>query len=544
MPVSAIARLRPTGLRPRHALAAAVALCLLAVPGAAAVVGGKPDSPPLALADPQSVPGLDLVAHTAADDEVSTAWTYPVVPGAPGFGGEVRTAMAEAHTAFMEERGGEGPAELEQRLDLVAASGDVLGARIVREARLGGGGPRVDGESLWFDGGSGAVLPWTGLLRGEDAVAALDAEVARVLRERDGVEPGELPEGLESDGSAEPLGDGADAPGGGGDTSGESGGDADGDGGPGDGAGEAPEFRPGDAWELSTELGDSPLRDLAFDTEGGLVVTLPGTPAEGAGSTAGDGGDGGGSRASDGPRVAVSAEAATGLLSAFGERARAAALADAPLELKDADGPGRADLDCDRVPCVALTFDDGPGEHTGRLLDAMDRYNAKGTFYLLGMLAGEFPDLAARITGEGHEVGAHSWKHDDLAGKSASGVSDDSVRTAEAIEKATGEWPQTMRPPYGSFNATTKRSVGAPLVLWDVDTMDWKVRDAGKVADTALEQTRPGSIVLMHDIHGTTVDAVPDILKGLHAKGFHFVTVSQLFSDLEMDEGTVYRRRE
>lgn len=521
MPVSAIARLRPTRPRPRHALAAAVALCLLAVPGAAAVVGGKPDSPPLALADPQSVPGLDLVAHTAADDEVSTAWTYPVVPGAPGFGGEVRTAMAEAHTAFMEERGGEGPAELEQRLDLVAASGDVLGARIVREARLGGGGPRVDGESLWFDGGSGAVLPWTGLLHGEDAVAALDAEVARVLRERDGLEPGELPEGLESDGSAEPLGDG------------------------GPGAGEAPGFRPGDAWELSTELGDSPLRDLAFDTEGGLVVTLPGTPAEGAGSTAGDGGDGdGGSRGPEGRRVAVSAEAATGLLSAFGERARAAALADAPLELKDADGPGRADLDCDRVPCVALTFDDGPGEHTGRLLDMMDGYNAKGTFYLPGMLAEEFPDLAARITEEGHEVGAHSWKHDDLAGKSASGVSDDSVRTAEAIEKATGEWPQTMRPPYGSFNATTKRSVGAPLVLWDVDTMDWKVRDAGKVADTALEQTRPGSIVLMHDIHGTTVDAVPEILKGLHAKGYHFVTVSQLFSDLEMDEGTVYRRRE
>ncbi|MDA2805087.1 polysaccharide deacetylase family protein [Nocardiopsis suaedae] len=521
MPESAITRFR-TRLRPSHLLAAAAALCLLAVPGAAAVVGGEPEAPPLALADPESVPGLDLVGHTAGDGEVSTAWTYPVVPGAPGFGREVRTTMAEAHTAFMEEHGGEGPAALEQRLDLLAASGDVLGARIAREAATGDGEPRVDGESLWFDGASGAVLPWTGLLHGEDALAALDAEVARVLRERDGVEPGELPEGLESDGSAEPLSGGADA-------SGEGDGAAE-DG----GAGQAPEVRPGDAWELSTELGESPLRDLAFDTEGGLVVTLPGPPGE----------DGGGSEAAEGRRVAVSAEAATGLLSAFGERARAAALADTPLELKDAEGPGRADLDCDRVPCVALTFDDGPGEHTERLLDAMDDYDAKGTFYLLGMLAAEFPDIAARITEEGHEAGAHSWKHDDLAGKSASGVSDDSVRTSEAIEKATGQWPQTMRPPYGSFNATTKRSVGAPLVLWDVDTMDWKVRDAAEVADTAVEQTRPGSIVLMHDIHPTTVDAVPEILERLHAKGYHFVTVSQLFSDLEMDDGTVYRRRE
>ncbi|MDA2810631.1 polysaccharide deacetylase family protein [Nocardiopsis sp. RSe5-2] len=528
MPVSAVTRLR-TRLRPRHALAAAVALCLLAVPGAAAVVGEGADTPPLATADPQSVPGLELVEHAANDGRMSTAWTYPVVPGAPGFGSEVRTAMAEAHTAFMEERAGQGPAELRQRLDLLAASGDVLGARIVREAVLGGGESRVDGESLWFDGGSGAVLPWTGLLRGEDAVAALDAEVARVLRERDGAEPGELPEGLESDGSAEPLG-GTDA----------SGGD-DEDGGADGGTGKAPEFRPGDAWRLSTELGDSPLSDLAFDTEGGLVVTLPGAPAEGSGSA---GSGDGGSPAPEGRRVEIPAEAATGLLSEFGERARAAALADAPLELEDADAPGRADLDCDRVPCVALTFDDGPGEHTGRLLDTMAEYDAKGTFYLLGMLAGEFPDLASRITEEGHEVGAHSWKHDDLAGKSASGVSDDSVRTAEAIEKASGEWPRTMRPPYGSFNATTKRSVGAPLVLWDVDTLDWQARDAGKVADTALEQTRPGSIVLMHDIHGTTVDAVPEILQRLHAKGYHFVTVSQLFSDLEMDEGTVYRRRE
>ena len=532
MPVSAITRLR-TRLRPRHALAAAVALCLLAVPGAAAVVGGESDAPPLAVADPQSVPGLELVGHAAEDGEVRTAWTYPVVPGAPGFGGEIRTAMAEAHTAFMEERDGEGPAELKQRLDLLAASGDVLGARIVREALPGGGDPRVDGESLWFDGGSGAVLPWTGLLHGEDAVAALDAEVARVLRERDGLEPGELPEGLESDGSAEPLSGGADA-------SGNGGGDADTDDGGAD-DGEAPEFRPGDAWTLSAELGDSPLSDLAFDTEGGLVVTLPGAPAEGPGAAAGNGD---GSPAPEGRRVTVPAEEATGLLSSFGERARAAALADAPLELKDADAPGRADLDCDRVPCVALTFDDGPGEHTERLLDTMDDYDAKGTFYLLGMLAAEFPDIAARITEDGHEVGAHSWKHDDLAGKSASGVSDDSVRTAEAIEEASGEWPHTMRPPYGSFNDATKRSVGAPLVLWDVDTLDWKARDAGKVADTAVEQTRPGSIVLMHDIHGSTVDAVPEILQRLHAKGYHFVTVSQLFSDLEMDEGTVYRRRE
>lgn len=482
----------------RRAPAVAAALVLLAVPGAAAVGRDTAhEAPPLALADPQEVPGLELVERTAENGGVRTSHTYPVVEGAPGFGTEVRTAMAEAHTAFLRERDGGEPAELVQRSEPLAASGDVLGVRIAREASAGDGGPRTEGESLWFDGASGAVLPWTGLLRGPDAVEALDAEVARVLRERGGLEPGELPEGLESDGSAAPLEEG-----------------------PQGGAGDAPEVRPGDAWNLSTELDGSPLGDLAFDTAGGLVVTVAGQ------------------------RVAVPAGAAGGLLSEFGERARAAALSRAPLDLGEADGPARADLDCDRVPCVALTFDDGPSEHTGRLLDMLEGYSARATFYMLGSLVGESPELAARITGEGHEVGGHSWRHDDLTGMSASAVADDTVRTAEAIEEASGQWPHTMRPPYGSFNATTERSVGAPIVIWDVDTLDWKVRDAEKVADTAVEQTRPGSIVLMHDIHGTTVDAVPDILSRLHDEGYHFVTVSQLFSDLDMKKGGVYKRRE
>ncbi|WP_306368033.1 polysaccharide deacetylase family protein [Nocardiopsis sp. CC223A] len=190
--------------------------------------------------------------------------------------------------------------------------------------------------------------------------------------------------------------------------------------------------------------------------------------------------------------------------------------------------------DCAKEKCVALTFDDGPGQYTDTVLDALADHDAKATFYVLGSKVGNFPDTVERMADDGHEIGNHTWKHDDLATLSGSAIKDDLERTDKAIEDITGEKPTTMRPPYGSLNDTAREAIDKPIVLWDVDTLDWQSRDTGAVTDVTLEQTDRGSVVLFHDIHESTVDAVPGILDGLAEDGYTFVTVSELTgNDLE-----------
>ncbi|MGL3805730.1 polysaccharide deacetylase family protein [Paeniglutamicibacter sp. R2-26] len=205
----------------------------------------------------------------------------------------------------------------------------------------------------------------------------------------------------------------------------------------------------------------------------------------------------------------------------------------------DASGPA---TDCRKVKCVALTFDDGPGPKTGQLLDALKQADAAATFFVVGPNAEARPQMLARMLAEGHEIGNHTWNHRVLTSLSPGSVSREIGTVSEVVEDATGVAPTLLRPPYGATNKTVKKVAGAPVILWDVDTLDWKVRDAKKVVSNTLRDTKPGSIVLMHDIHSSTVEAVPAILKGLAAKGYHFVTVSELLASVNPQDGAVYGR--
>src|SRR5690606_26115302 len=147
---------------------------------------------------------------------------------------------------------------------------------------------------------------------------------------------------------------------------------------------------------------------------------------------------------------------------------------------------------------------DGPGEYTDELLDILEEHNARATFYLLGSKVGGHKDEVRRMAEEGHEVGNHTWKHDDLATLSADEIKDDAERTDEAIAEVTGEKPRTMRPPYGSLDDTAREAVEQPIVLWDVDTLDWQNRDVGKILDITKDETADGSVILLHDIHETS----------------------------------------
>ncbi|MEO6846345.1 MAG: polysaccharide deacetylase family protein [Chthoniobacterales bacterium] len=186
-------------------------------------------------------------------------------------------------------------------------------------------------------------------------------------------------------------------------------------------------------------------------------------------------------------------------------------------------------------PYIAMTFDDGPSKTlTPRLLDILKQRGIKATFFMLGENVEANPDIVKRIAAEGHEVANHSWSHPPLNKLAAGGLDHEIGDTTTAILNASGTRPVLLRPPYGATTNTLdhffKTKYGLQVVLWSVDPLDWKYHDSERVKSVILKETRPGSIILSHDIHKTTVDAMPATLDALLAKGYKFVTVSQLIA--------------
>jgi peptidoglycan/xylan/chitin deacetylase (PgdA/CDA1 family) len=184
-------------------------------------------------------------------------------------------------------------------------------------------------------------------------------------------------------------------------------------------------------------------------------------------------------------------------------------------------------------PYIAMTFDDGPSATlTPKLLDLLAARHIKATFFVIGENVAEHPEIVARAAQEGHEIGNHSWSHPNFGKMSDQGVRSQLQRTDDAIKNATGMRPTLMRPPYGSITDREKHWIhdefGYQIILWDVDPYDWKRPGPAVVRNRILKETRPGSIVLSHDIHPGTIEAMPSTLDALEAKGLKFVTVSEL----------------
>src|ERR1700760_3577027 len=186
-------------------------------------------------------------------------------------------------------------------------------------------------------------------------------------------------------------------------------------------------------------------------------------------------------------------------------------------------------------PYIAMTFDDGPSaENTPRLLEMLKQRNIKATFFLIGQNVVSNPDLVRRILAEGHEIGNHSWTHPQLSKLSDDRVTAEITKTQDAIKDASGFTPTLLRPPYGAITARQREWIenrfGLNIILWSVDPFDWKKPGASVITQRILSQARPGSIILSHDIHKQTVDAMPATLDALIAKGYKFATVSQLIA--------------
>jgi peptidoglycan-N-acetylglucosamine deacetylase len=184
-------------------------------------------------------------------------------------------------------------------------------------------------------------------------------------------------------------------------------------------------------------------------------------------------------------------------------------------------------------PYIAMTFDDGPSAAlTPKLLDLLAAHHIKATFFVIGENVAEHPEIVTRAAREGHEIGNHSWSHPNFGKMSDQGVRGQLQQTDDAIKNATGTRPTLMRPPYGSITPREKHWIhhefGYRVILWDVDPLDWKRPGPAVVRNRILKETQPGSIVLSHDIHPGTIEAMPSTLDALEAKGFKFVTVSEL----------------
>ncbi len=183
---------------------------------------------------------------------------------------------------------------------------------------------------------------------------------------------------------------------------------------------------------------------------------------------------------------------------------------------------------------IALTFDDGPGPHTAHLLDILDQYGAKATFFLIGSKVSGQASIVRSIQARGHQLGNHSWSHPELPKLPVDQIAGEVDRTNEAIRQATGVTPAILRPPYGAVNGAILEQLrlrGMSSILWSVDTRDWADRNSEIVCSRAVAGARPGAIILMHDIHQTSVGAVPCILSALKQQGYSFVTVQGLLGN-------------
>ncbi len=193
------------------------------------------------------------------------------------------------------------------------------------------------------------------------------------------------------------------------------------------------------------------------------------------------------------------------------------------------DNQGTSDPTETGVKKVALTFDDGPDPKvTLQILETLKKYDAKATFFMLGSRVEYYPDIAKNVADAGHQLANHTWTHPDLTKAGAEKVRNEINRTSSIIEEVTGKKATAFRPPYGAVNQSVRSQTDLPVVLWDVDTLDWKHRDSNQLLTNVKSHTKAGSTILMHDIHQSTADGLDGVLAYLQSEGYTFVTVSEL----------------
>lgn len=191
---------------------------------------------------------------------------------------------------------------------------------------------------------------------------------------------------------------------------------------------------------------------------------------------------------------------------------------------------------------IALTFDDGPGKYTDKLLDILEENDARATFFMVGENVSKYSEAVERMKEIGCEIGNHTTNHTKLTELEVSEVISQIEGTNNLLLDIIEEKSTVVRPPYGEVNSVVRENVEYPLIMWSVDTLDWKTKDAKKVKEYTLKNVADGDIVLMHDIHQSTVKAAETIIPKLIEQGYQLVTVSEMARarGIEMKNGEKY----
>ena len=192
---------------------------------------------------------------------------------------------------------------------------------------------------------------------------------------------------------------------------------------------------------------------------------------------------------------------------------------------------------------IALTFDDGPWpETTDALLEGLAQRGVKATFFLIGNQIEARSDTVLKMAEAGHQIGIHSWDHVQLEGLTQAETRSQLDQCRAILSDLLGPVDLMLRPPYGFVDDNLKQWADAPIICWDVDTLDWQDKNPDRILQTVLEETRDGSILLFHDIFPTSVEAALSCVDALLERGFRFVTLEELFflRGVTPENGQVY----
>ncbi|WP_436326444.1 polysaccharide deacetylase family protein [Brevibacterium sp. FAM 27836] len=213
-----------------------------------------------------------------------------------------------------------------------------------------------------------------------------------------------------------------------------------------------------------------------------------------------------------------------------------------PLKLVQPADQRTPDYSCALLPCVALTYDDGPGEAATEqaILDAAAEADIRVTYFFLGKNIDDFPEVARTVIADGHEVDNHTYRHPRLSQIPSAKVRREIRRTRKSLNSVGGDTDPLVRPPYGALDKRSAHVVGVPSIIWDVDTGDWQHRDPKKIVKAVKAQAGPGSVVLMHSIHPSTAKAAPAVYATVADKGLYAVTVRELFAGIPWEKAGSY----
>ena len=194
---------------------------------------------------------------------------------------------------------------------------------------------------------------------------------------------------------------------------------------------------------------------------------------------------------------------------------------------------------------IAVTFDDGPAPYTERILDVLEQYNSRATFFVVGSRIRAYPEIVTRAFESGHEVANHSWSHPSFPRVNDARIRSELQRTCDAIRELLGFSPPFFRPPYGATNdrvVSIAGEMGYAVIKWTLDPKDWRYRNADTIYNSVMSRVEGGSVILLHDIHPTTADATELLIPSLIEMGFELVTVTELLTYLygELTPGRIY----